>query len=187
MGFFSDIAQSAFRKGENGEVIYLPNGIMSKGRVVTDSVREKQLRFFSKSTFKLLIPCLIFVMWYVDIKDPITFIPLIFIFLLEIGIKKYLIRDLPVYKGKYKSKKILEEGEDLYYPSVINIFAVLGFFFVALGLFFIVTSKEGSVGISLFPIFIGIVFFGASIFMFRANKSNKAFNPDAKKDSRPLT
>ena len=184
MGFINDIAQSAFRVGENGETVYLPNGILSKGRVVNDSVREKQLRLFSKNSYKLLIPVLIFFMWYVELKDPITFIPVLILGIIEYSLKKYLIRGLPLYTGKFKAKKTLENNSEIYYPSVIMIFTALGILFLSLGLLFIFTSEEGAIGIAFFPIFISVVFFGASLYMFKANKSNKAVELDAKKDSR---
>lgn len=174
MGLINDMAQSAFRVGENGETIYLPNGVLSKGRVVTDSKRERQLRSFSLYSYKLLIPFLLFCMWYVDIKDPGTLMPVLLFSIIIFGYKKYLLRGLPVYTGVLQSGKRLEEGEDVYYPSVIKSFIAVGFIFLLLGLYFIFTSKDEGVGIALFPVFLAVVFLGVSLFMVRVNKSNKS-------------
>lgn len=173
MGLINDMAQSAFRVGENGETIYLPNGVLSKGRIVTDSKREKQLRSFSLYSYKLLIPFLLLCMWYVDIKDPATLIPVLLFSIIIFGYKKYLLRGLPVYTGKLQSGKILEEGEEVYYPVIIKSFIAVGFLFLLLGLNFIFTRKGEEVGTALFPIFLAVVFLGVGLFMLRVNKSNK--------------
>lgn len=174
MGLINDMAQSVFREGENGETIYFPNGILSKGRVVSDSNREKQIRLFSLNSYRLLIPFLLFCMWYVDIKDPFTFIPILVVGVIDFGFKKYLLRGLPVYVGKLHSKKTLEESEEVYYPSIIKSFVAVGLIFMSLGLYFIFTSEVEGVGIAFFPVFLGVLLLGVGLFMLRVNKSNKS-------------
>ncbi len=174
MGLINDMAQSVFRKGDNGETVYFPNSILSKGRVVTDSNREKQIRLFSLNSYRLLIPFLMFCMWYVDIKDPFTFIPLLLVGIIDFGFKKYLLRGLPVYIGKLHSKKMLEVSEEVYYPVIIKSFIAVGLIFMSLGLYFIFTSEGEGVGVAFFPVFLGVLFLSVSLFMVRANKSNKS-------------
>lgn len=43
MGMFDKMTETAFREGKNGETIYLPHGVLGKGRVVSDPIKKKEL------------------------------------------------------------------------------------------------------------------------------------------------
>jgi len=184
MGFIEDTARSSFKIGENDESVYVNKGILFRAYIVHDSERAKQLLAHDRKTFKLFIPIVALTILFADLREPITLIPIIILAFVEFGVKKYLLRGLSTYKGKFKAKEALENTSEKYYPSVIMIFTALGALFLTLGLLFIFTSEDKAIGIAFFPVFISVVFFGASLYMYRANKSNNTVELDAKKDSR---
>lgn len=57
MGYFDSIAESAFKDNPEGEGwLYYPNGIFSKGHIVTDETYKNKLFKFHKRVYMILIP-----------------------------------------------------------------------------------------------------------------------------------
>ena len=49
MGYFDQLAEAAFKTSDDGEIIYYPNGVLTKGRVIPDQeTRDKAFKLQRK-------------------------------------------------------------------------------------------------------------------------------------------
>ena len=168
MGFFEDIARSSFKVGENDENIYLSKGMFRRLYVVNDPERSQQLLSYDRKVFKLLIPIIALVILFTNIKEPITLIPIIVLVIIEFGFKKFLLRGLPLYKGEIKNIKKENTEKEVFYPSLIMVMGGIGLLFLILGLVFMFVGEGSGFGIAFFPLMLGLVITGVSLYMLKA-------------------
>lgn len=185
MGFLEDSARSSFQVGENNESVYVNKGLLFRMYIVSDSERAEQLLNYDRKVFKLFISVLILTILFADIKEPLTLAPIMILIIVELSLKRFLLRGLPRYKGKTTNVKKESDETEVYYPSIIYLLGGIGLLFAGLGIAFIFYLGDSpGVGIALFPLLIGTVIIGVCLYMLKVNKSNKAVELDAKKDSR---
>jgi len=174
MGFFKDIAQSSFKVGDNDETIYLSKGLIRRFYVVSEPERAQQLLAYDRKVFMLLIPIITLIILFANIKEPVTLIPVILLVVIELASKKYLLRGLPVYKGKIKKVKKESADAEVFYPGLIITLAAIGLLFIGMGVAFIFLGENTGLGIALIPLLLGAVITTISLYMLKVNKSNKA-------------
>lgn len=113
MGYFDKMAESAFKETDDGSVIYYPNGIMGKGRVVpNEDVREKLYRF-QKNMHRYLIFFGIPYGWLMGISrsfSAITISPLIAFVVLMYSRQFWLVHKLPKHPSRMRLKEAMTKG-----------------------------------------------------------------------------
>lgn len=115
-GYFDRLADSGFKKTDDGNTIYYPNGVLGKGRIVQDEAKELVLRNFNKRTYKYFTPvCMIYgavLGWSgVSLWDLLIIVSC---FLLLIGRQRYLIYGLPVYDQRLTVKEAMSKGANTF-------------------------------------------------------------------------
>ena len=180
MGFFDDLAEAAFKKGADGSDIYYSSGVLEKGRVVLDAERRKKLFTYHKRVYKYATP--LFVLYGAAVGfGSFTWSHLVFIgvvLILLIARQRYLISGLPTYGEKLKASEAVTKGAKAFHPALLVISGVISLLLIAGGaaipVVFGLPVKE-----ILYPI-LGIVCMGSlglalSVYLYRARKSNGAF------------
>ena len=61
MGYFEGLTNGSFKKNKNGNTVFFPWGILSRGRVLPDESIETKVRGFVMRYYKVTLPTIIFV------------------------------------------------------------------------------------------------------------------------------
>lgn len=177
MGFFDNLAETAFKKGADGSDIYYPSGIIGKGRVVVDAERRKKLFNYHKRTYKYVIPLASLYGLVVGFGG-MTLGHLVFIGIvltLLLARQRYLIKGLPVYGEKLKLSEAAAVGAKAVHPAFLLIFGTSSLLLIAAGATLPIVSglpaKEvlrPMLGIAS----MGLLGLALSIYLYRVRKSN---------------
>jgi len=110
MGYFSSIAQSAFKENPNGDGwLYYPNGVLSKGRLVTDPEYKDKLFKFQKRMYMYILPLSVVYGLSLDLSNiALSDFYLLAVLLMPVYLRQYfLIRKLQKSNVKLKAKEAI--------------------------------------------------------------------------------
>ncbi len=176
MGFFDNLAETAFRKNLDGSDIYFPNGVIGKGRIVRDPARRQKLFNYHKRMCKYGVPLLTLYGLVLGASGGITRGHLIFIGV-AVGLlfarQRYLMAGLPVYSERQTVTELAGKGAKAFHPLLLLFLGGSSLILIAGGAampILLTTSFEKI----LFPM-IGLVSFGVlglalSVYLYKARK-----------------
>src|SRR6266705_253219 len=121
MGFFDNLAETAFRKNPDGSDIYYPNGVLGKGRIVRDFTRRQKLFNYHKRICKYGIPLMALYGAVLGVGG-LTKGHLIFIGIvagLAFARQRYLIAGLPVYSERPTVPEFAARGSKAFHPLLL--------------------------------------------------------------------
>ncbi len=137
MGYFNGIAESAFKENPDGEGwLYYPNGILSKGHIVTDPSYKEKLFKFQKRMYMFLIPFSILYGLSLDLEnlELASLYPLVII-MMPVYLRQYfLVRKLPKSEVKLKFKEGIETASKKLPKSYFYFLYISAAVLIALGL-----------------------------------------------------
>jgi hypothetical protein len=110
MGYFSSIAESAFKENPNGEGwLYYPNGVIGKGYLVTDLPYKDKLFKFQKRVYMFILPLGFLYGLALDFSNiALSDFYLLIILLTPVYIRQYLlVKKLPRSNVKLKAKEAI--------------------------------------------------------------------------------
>jgi hypothetical protein len=186
MGFFDNLAETAFKKTDDGSEIYFPNGVIGKGRIVRDSTRRQKLFNYHKRIIKYGLPLMILYGLVVGASGGVTKGHLIFIGVV-IGLlfarQRYLIAGLPVYSERLTVTEATTRGAKAFHPLLLFLFGGCSLILIAGGAALPILLRVPFDQIA-FPM-IGTISFGAlglslSVYLYKARKSNNSIQPTQK-------
>ena len=137
MGYFSSIAESAFKENPNGDGwLYYPNGVLSKGRLVTDPEYKNKLFKFQKRMYMYILPLSVLYGLSLDLSNiALSDFYLLAILLTPVYLRQYfLVKKLPKSNTKLKAKEAIttaSKGLSSYYFYFMYFASV---FLIAMGL-----------------------------------------------------
>lgn len=59
MGYFAGMVEACFKRDAQGRAIYFPGGIFSKGRIIPDENKVKELKTRINRTYMIMLPAII--------------------------------------------------------------------------------------------------------------------------------
>ncbi len=179
MGYFSNIAEAAFKDNPDGQGwLYYPNGIFSKGHIVTDAAYKNKLFKFQKRVYMFLIPLGFIYGLGLDLDniDIYDFVPIAIILAFIYLRQFYLTRNLPRCNIKLKYNEatgVAARGLPTYYfyALYISSFCVIAISLSTPLLF----NKPYSETLDLTLILLGLGVFGLifGLYLHKLKKSNK--------------
>src|SRR5712691_5686451 len=121
MGFFDNLAETAFRKSQDGSDIYFPNGVIGKGRIVGDPARRKKLFNYHKRILKYGIPLSVLYGLVFGVSGGhLIFIGVVLVLLF--ARQRYLIKGLPVYSERLTVTEVAAKGAKAFHPLLLLLF-----------------------------------------------------------------
>jgi len=108
MGYFSSIAESAFKENPDGEGwLYYPNGIFSKGHLVVEPTYKDKLLKFQKRMYMFIFPMSFLYGLALDYSNlALSDFYLLAILLVPIYLRQhFLVKNLPKSNVKLKAKE----------------------------------------------------------------------------------
>lgn len=170
MKYFESLAESAFKENPDGEGwLYYPNGILSKGRIVTNKLYKEKLFKFQKRMYMFLLPLGILYGLSIDTKNFDVYSLLLPLFIITIiFLKQYwLTKDLPISRVKLKYREATTKaakGLPKWYFYLLFISSIL---VIAFGLFSpLIFNKPYSETIFLTSAFLGMGIIGITLGLF---------------------
>lgn len=185
MGFFDNLAETAFRKAPDGSDIYYPNGWMGKGRIVRESARRQKLFNYQKRIYKYAIPLMSVYGAVIGASRHLTIANLVFIGVvagLLFARQRYLIAGLAVYsENSLTFTEFVARRAKAFHPSIFWFFGASSLILIAgtLALPILIprTSFEEMVLLMISLISFGIFGLALSIYLYKARKSNNSIQP----------
>jgi len=186
MGFFDNLAETAFRKNPDGSDIYYPNGVIGKGRIVRDSARRQTLFNYHKRICKYGIPLMALYGAVLGMSGGLTKGHLIFIGIvagLAFARQRYLIAGLPVYSERPTVTEFAARGSKAFHPLLLLFLGASSLILIAGGVAMPILLRTSFEKI-MFPM-IGLISFGVlglalSVYVYKARKSNNSIQPTQK-------
>ena len=167
MKYFNSIAESAFKNNPNGEGwLFYTNGILSKGRVVTDIDTKEKLFKFQKKIYIYGLSSFCLLGLICDFSKMSHFFILALLFLGLLLLQYLKIRNLPISNHKLKFKEAAAvglQGLPNWYHKLLYIFSATS---IVLGLSLpIIFSKPYSevMPLTLISLGIGILAFVTAV------------------------
>jgi len=182
MGFFDNLAETAFKKTDDGSEIYFPNGVIGKGRIVGDPARRKKLFNYHKRILKYGIPlAVLYGLLFGVSGGHLIFIGVVLILLF--ARQRYLIADLPVYSERLTVTEVAASGAKAFHPLLLLLLGGCSLILIAGGVVMPILLRMPFDQIAL-PM-IGIVSFGVlglslSVYLYKARKSSNSIQPTKK-------
>ena len=180
MGYFSNIAESAFKENPNGEGwLYYPNGVLSKGHLVVDPAYKDKLFKFQKRMYMFILPLGVLYGLALDLSNiALSDFYLLIILLIPIYLRQhFLVRKLPKSNVKLKAKEAITtatKGFSSYYFYFMYFSSV---FLIAIGLSSpLLFNKPYSevMDLTIMMAGSGLFFLAISLSLHKLKKSNKA-------------
>ncbi len=137
MGYFSSIAESAFKENPNGEGwLYYPNGILSKGRLVIDPEYKDKLFKFQKRMYMFILPLGILYGLALDLSNlALSDFYLLGILLSPVYLRQYfLVKKLPKSNIKLKAKEAFSTASKGFSNYYFYFMYFSSIFLIAMGL-----------------------------------------------------
>jgi hypothetical protein len=182
MGFFDNLAETAFRKNHDGSDIYFPSGVFGKGRIVRDAARQKKLFNYHKRICKYGIPLAsLYGLVFGVSGGHLIFIGVVLG--LIFARQRYLIAGLPVYSEKPTLTEVAARGAKAFHPWLLLLFGGCSLILIVGGAATPILLNTSFDKIA-FPV-IGMVSFGVlglalSVYLYKARKSNNSIQPTQK-------
>src|SRR5260221_1103146 len=186
MGFFDNLAETAFKKTPDGSDIYYPNGVIGKGRIVRDSTRRQKLFNHHKRICKYGIPLVTLYGAVLGASGGFTKGHLIFIVVVMVLLfarQRHLIAGLPIYSEKPTVTEFAERRAKVFHPLLLLFLGVSSLILIVGGAAMPILLRTSFEKI-LFPM-IGLIGFGVvglalSAYLYKARKSNNSIQPTQK-------
>jgi hypothetical protein len=108
MGYFDSLAESSFKENPEGEGwLYYPNGILSKGRIVKNTLYKEKLFKFQKRMYMVFLPSGVLYGLSIDTASFNLYSLLFPLFIIAVTFLRqyWLTKDLPISKIKLKYKE----------------------------------------------------------------------------------
>lgn len=131
MGYFDKAAENYFKETTEGEVIYYPNGVLGKGRLVPDSSTKEELFSFQKRVLKITFLVIFPYVWLMGIAGVFTlgsFSPIILFVIYYLYKQHMLTRCLKKHHVKLGFKEAATKGSKNipnWYYKITMAFSVL--------------------------------------------------------------
>ena len=176
MGYFDRIAEAAFKEGENGEIIYFPNGLLGKGRLVKDSERRIQLFNFNKRLNKYLMPSMLLYGILIGLGEGVSLsniLPILTICIIVFIRQRFLIRGLPIYNKKLTLEEAATSASKAFKPSLLIFMMVISLMLILMSItmpFILDESIKEMLFLVLVPLFVGLVSLAISLYLYKMKK-----------------
>lgn len=178
MGYFDTITEIAFKKGDNGETIYFPNGIFSKGRLVENPERKEKLFKYHKRLNKYFLPFSVLYGVLIGLSGETSltgFMPIIIIAILIFIRQRILIKGLPVHNQKLTLKETSSSASKAFHPAILILMIVNGLAAILLSLsipFILDKPLNEILSLVLIPLVVGIASLGIGLYLYKIRKNN---------------
>ena len=180
MGYFSNIAESAFKENPDGEGwLYYPNGVLGKGYLVIDPVYKEKLFNFQKRMYMFIIPFGILYGLSIDTSNiEVSDFYLLAIIFIPIYLRQYfLVKKLPKSNVKLKASEIMSRYKGfLFSRSYFYLMYFISAILISLGLSTpLLFNKPYSevMDLTLIQVGCGLFFLVVTLILHKLKKSNK--------------
>jgi len=149
MGYFEGLTNGNFKKGQDGNTIFFPWGVLGRGRVLPDAPTEKKVRAFVSRYYKVSLPTIIGVGVFAGWAWSFLLVP-IFVAWFYFG-SKSLVSGCPHSKEKLTLKEGYSSSAAGHNKVTLWLLFIFSILFVMAGLLIaIVATSSGQITLGLF-------------------------------------
>lgn len=181
MGYFESITESNFKEGPSGEILFYPQGILSRGRIVPDEEARLRLFNFQKGMYQALLLIALPYLWIMGALqklESVYIIPAI-VLMLYLFIKQYLlVKDLKTHKVRLGFMEVVEKNSKTFPNWLLMGAVVISILGLAalIALLIIMIANDQTTPKLIIAILMMVMIGGASlalslIFYYKKNKS----------------